>query len=78
MFEQKSFDLLLISFVFYLPNSPEKQFEKSGVLLNCILISDRFFTSADFVLKAEYKDFGGKWKMGTLATIFFNSKNQIF
>ena len=33
---KNSFDLLLISFVFYIRNSLEKQTENSGVLLNCI------------------------------------------
>ena len=33
--EQISFNLLLISFVFYVRNYLEKQTENSGVLLNC-------------------------------------------
>ena len=32
---KNSFDILLISFVFYVHNSLEKQTENSGVLLNC-------------------------------------------
>ena len=35
---KNSFNLLLISFVFYIRNSLEKQTKNSGVLLNCLVI----------------------------------------
>ena len=45
-FNKNSFDLLLISFVFYPRNSLEKKTENSGVLLNCMALLEILPTSS--------------------------------
>ena len=65
MFEQNSFDLLLISFVFYICNSLEKQTENSGVLLNCLNLSK--LTIQEDLMKCYQLSV---WEISTVLEVF--------